>query len=73
MADPSDDLDEVVLNVLLAEGVDVPTAVEASRHSAATAGWGTLWVQQYRLVALTLQLELSSQFPTASGRQKKHC
>jgi hypothetical protein len=32
---PSDkDIDEVALNVLLAEGVDLPTALEASRRSA---------------------------------------
>jgi len=32
MIEPDDDLDEVALNVLHAEGVDVPTACEASRR-----------------------------------------
>jgi hypothetical protein len=31
MPAPADDIDEVALNVLLAEGVDLPTAIEASR------------------------------------------
>jgi len=31
---PPDALDEVALNVLLAEGVDVPTAWEASRRDS---------------------------------------
>lgn len=31
---PSDDIDEVALNTLLAEGVDLPTALEASRRNA---------------------------------------
>jgi hypothetical protein len=43
MSDPSDDIDEVALNVLLAEGLDVPAAVEASRRSrgsgSAEFGW----------------------------------
>jgi hypothetical protein len=34
MNDPDDLIDEVALNVLLAEGVDVPTAHEASRISS---------------------------------------
>jgi len=34
MPAPSDDIDEVALNVLLAEGVDLPTAWEASRRDA---------------------------------------
>lgn len=44
MLNPSDDTDEVALNVLLAEGVDLSTALEASRrdtgdgHTAATPG-----------------------------------
>jgi hypothetical protein len=31
MPDAADDIDEVALNALLAEGVDLPTALEASR------------------------------------------
>jgi hypothetical protein len=31
---PPDDIDEVALNVLLAEGVDLPTALEASRRNS---------------------------------------
>jgi hypothetical protein len=35
LGEPNDDnLDEVAINVLLAEGVDVPTALEASRRDA---------------------------------------
>ena len=34
MNNPSDELDEVALNALLAEGVDLPTAWEASRRSS---------------------------------------
>jgi hypothetical protein len=34
--DPPDDVDEVALNVLLAEGFDLPTALEASRRDYAT-------------------------------------
>jgi hypothetical protein len=34
MIDPPDDIDEVALNVLLAEGVDLPTAWEASRRES---------------------------------------
>ena len=34
MIDPPDEIDEVALNVLLAEGVDLPTAWEASRREA---------------------------------------
>lgn len=33
MPDPSDEIDEVAFNVLLAEGLDVPTAWEASRRT----------------------------------------
>jgi len=33
MNDADDSIDEVALNVLVAEGVDVPTALEASRIS----------------------------------------
>jgi hypothetical protein len=33
VSEPNNDLDEVALNVLLAEGLDVPTAREASRRS----------------------------------------
>lgn len=42
MDDPSDDIDEVALNVLLAEGVDLPTAWEASRRDfdGASSGLG---------------------------------
>ena len=43
-----DDIDEVALNVLLAEGVDLPTALEASRRNVgnddSTAGYGCLVV-----------------------------
>jgi len=31
MPEPTDGIDEVALHVLLAEGVDLPTAIEASR------------------------------------------
>jgi len=37
MIDPPDDIDEVALNVLLAEGVDLPTAWEASRRESCEA------------------------------------
>jgi hypothetical protein len=36
MTDPIDNIDEVALNVLLAEGVDLPTALEASRRGSGT-------------------------------------
>ena len=32
-----DDIDEVALNVLLAEGIDLPTALAASRWDSGTA------------------------------------
>jgi hypothetical protein len=38
MDDQSDDIDEVALNVLLAEGVDLPTALEASRRDSTSGG-----------------------------------
>jgi len=34
MAEPDDEIDEVALNVLLAEGLDAPTAWEASRRDS---------------------------------------
>jgi len=34
MDDPAEEIDEVALNALLAEGVDLPTALEASRRGA---------------------------------------
>jgi hypothetical protein len=34
MPAPLDDIDGVALNVLLAEGVDLPTALEASRRDS---------------------------------------
>ena len=37
MPDESDDIDEVALNVLLAEGVDLPTAWEASWRESCEA------------------------------------
>jgi hypothetical protein len=33
MDTPPDEIDEVALNVLLAQGVDFPTAIEASRRN----------------------------------------
>jgi hypothetical protein len=36
MVEPNEDFDEVALNVLLAEGLDVPTAWEASRCDSST-------------------------------------
>jgi hypothetical protein len=44
MDEPSEDIDEVALNVLLAEGLDVPTAGEASRRDSGEerGGWGCL-------------------------------
>lgn len=38
MDNPDDDIDEVALNTLLAEGVDLPTALEASRQNASGGG-----------------------------------
>ena len=36
MSDSSDEIDEVTFNVLLAEGMDVPTAWEASRRGGSS-------------------------------------
>lgn len=36
MPDPSDEIDEVAFNVLLSEGMDVPTAWEASRRTGSS-------------------------------------
>ena len=46
-----DDLDEVALNVLLAEGLDVPTAMEASRRDGDS---GTAVLSSVGLVILVV-------------------
>jgi hypothetical protein len=51
MSDPNDDLDEVALNVLLAEGLDVPTAVEASRRDGDAGAGVSGWVGMVILLA----------------------
>ena len=40
MPAPDDEIDEVALNALLAEGVDFPTALEASRRDFGGASSG---------------------------------
>jgi hypothetical protein len=57
----SEEVDEVVLNTLLAEGVDVPTAWEASRYRTPeypTGGTGALVFYAVVLLALALGLWL---------------
>jgi hypothetical protein len=57
MLDPSDDIDEVALNVLLADGVDLPTAWEASQRVSGTDAVptpGRGWVIVNLLVILGL-------------------
>jgi hypothetical protein len=57
MLDPSDDIDEVALNVLLADGVDLPTAWEASQRGTGTDAVptpGRGWVIVNLLVILGL-------------------
>jgi hypothetical protein len=56
----SEEVDEVVLNTLLAEGVDVPTAWEASRYRTSespTGGTGAALVF-FAVVLLALALGL---------------
>ena len=56
-----EEVDEVVLNTLLAEGVDVPTAWEATRHRAPespTGDTGALVFYAVVLLALALGLWL---------------
>ena len=59
---PNDDqIDEVVLNTLLAEGVDLPTAWEASRHGppeSPSGSSGALVFYAVVLLALTLAVWL---------------
>jgi len=59
---PEDDqIDEVVLNTLLAEGVDLPTAWEASRHEppqSSSGGNGALVFYVVIVLALALALWL---------------
>jgi hypothetical protein len=56
MDDPSDDIDEVALNVLLAEGVDFPTAWEASRRDVndESKGSGCLGLALWLVVAFSM-------------------
>lgn len=49
-----DDLDEVTLNVLLAEGLDLPTAVEASRRDGGSESAGLGWVGAVVLLVVAL-------------------
>lgn len=62
MDNPDDDIDEVALNVLLAEGVDLPTALEASRRDPgegnATVNQGCLLAAAVVIVALVIALRL---------------
>lgn len=59
-----DDIDEVTLNVLLAEGLDLPTALEASRRDSADppSGGGSsqaaLWIALAIVAALSAALLL---------------
>lgn len=54
MDEPNDNLDEVALNALLAEGLDVPTAIEASRRDGGSESATLSWVGVVALLCVAV-------------------